>query len=74
METRKRFSFGKYSLVIGIAAGFIALGMLFSIWEGTSDATEILLTVGIVASSMSVFLLSMEEQKKKTCKTSTPKV
>ena len=74
METRKRFSFGKYSLVIGIAAGFIALGMLFSIWEGTSDTTEILLTVGIVASSMSVFFLSMEEQKKKSCKTSTPKV
>ncbi len=74
METRKRFSLGKYSLVIGIAAGFVALGMLFSLWEGTSDATEIFFTVGIVASSMVIFLQSMEEQKKKSCKTSTPKI
>ncbi len=74
MDTKKRFSLGKYSLVSGIAAGFIALGMIISLWEGTSDATEIFFTVGIVASSMAVFLQSMEEQKKKSCKTSTPEI
>lgn len=74
MKTKKRFSLGKYSLVIGMAAGFIALGMLFSIWEGTSEATEIFLTVGIVTSSMAVFLQSMNEQKKKSCKTSTSNI
>jgi hypothetical protein len=74
METRKRFSLGKYSLVIGIAAGFVALGMLISIWEGTEDATEIFFTVGIVASSMAVFLQSMEAQKRKSCKTANPNV
>ncbi len=73
METKKRSRFGKYSLVIGIAAGFVALGMLFSIWEGNLNATEIFFAVGIVASSMTVFLLCMEEQKKKSCKTSAPK-
>ncbi len=74
METKKRSFFSKYSFVIGIASGFVALGMLFSIWEGTGDAAEIFVTVGIVASSMSVFLLSMEEQKKKSCKTSITKI
>ncbi len=74
METKKRFSLGKYWLVIGMAAGFITLGMLISIWDGTSGATEIFLTVGIAASSMAVFLQAMEEQKKKPCKTSTPKI
>jgi Kef-type K+ transport system membrane component KefB len=74
METKKRFRLGKYSLVIGIAAGFVALGMIISLWEGTPDATEIFFTVGIVASSMAVFLQSMEEQKKKSCRTSTPKI
>lgn len=74
METKKRFSLSKYSLVIGIAAGFVALGMLFSLWEGISDATEIFFTVGIVASSIAIFLRSMEEQKKKSCKKSAPNV
>lgn len=74
METKKRFRLGKYSLVLGIAAGFIFLSMLFDILDGDSSTSETLVTVGLCASSMSVFLLSMEEQKKKSCKTSTPKI
>jgi hypothetical protein len=74
METKKRLNLGKYSITIGIAAGFVALGMLSCVWEGNPDATEILLTVGIATTSMSVFLLSTEEQKKKSCKKSNPRV
>jgi hypothetical protein len=74
MKTKKIFNHSKYTLIIGISAGFVALGMLISIWEGTSDATEIFFTVGIVASSIAVFLQSMEEQKKKSCKTANSKI
>ena len=75
METKKRFRLGRYALVVGIAAGFIFLGMLFAILEGDNSSTsDTLIIVGLCASSMSVFLLSMEEQKKKSCKTANPKV
>ncbi len=72
MKINKASLLKKYSLAIGIAAGFVSLGMLFSIWEGkNSNAVEIFITVGIIATSMTVFLQSMETKKTKTCKAST---
>jgi hypothetical protein len=74
METKKSSSFGKYALAIGIAAGFVSLTALFTVLDSSADDTDTLIWVAIAAGSMSVFLSSMETQKKKSCKTSTPKV
>lgn len=71
---KKKSRFGKYALAVGIAAGFVFLGMLFTILDGDSSTSDILLMAGICASSMSVFLLSMEEQKRKSCNTANPRV
>lgn len=74
METKKSSRFGKYVLAIGIAAGFVFLAALFTVLDSSSDVSDTMIWVAIAASSMSVFLSSMETQKKKSCKTSTPKV
>lgn len=71
---KKKLRFGKYALTVGIAAGFVFLAALFTVLEATSDISDTMIWVAIAASSMSVFLSSMETQKKKSCKTSTPKV
>ncbi|NOS91030.1 MAG: hypothetical protein HOP30_03850 [Cyclobacteriaceae bacterium] len=67
METKKKFRFGKYSLVIGIASGFAFLVALFAILETNLNTSETLGLVGLCASSMALFLTSMEEKKTKTC-------
>jgi hypothetical protein len=74
METKKCSRLGKYALAIGIAAGFVSLTALFTVLDSSADDTDTLIWVAIAASSMSVFLISMETQKKKSCKTLTPKV
>jgi hypothetical protein len=74
METKKRSRLGKYALAIGIAAGFVFLTALFTVLDSSSAISDSMIWVAIAASSMSVFLISMETQKKKSCKTSTPKV
>jgi hypothetical protein len=74
METKKRSRLGKYALAIGIAAGFVSLTALFTVLDSSADDTDTLIWVAIAAGSMSVFLSSRETQKKKSCKTSTPKV
>ncbi|MCZ8069726.1 MAG: hypothetical protein ACK514_18015 [Bacteroidota bacterium] len=71
---KKKLLFGKYALTVGIVAGFVFLAALFTVLEATSDISDTMIWVAIAASSMSVFLSSMETQKKKSCKTSTPKV
>lgn len=74
METKKRSRLGKYVLTIGIAAGFVFLAALFTVLDSSSGISDTMIWVAIAASSMSVFLSSMETQKKKSCKTSLPKV
>ncbi|MCA4897830.1 MAG: hypothetical protein ACK5BJ_11605 [Bacteroidota bacterium] len=74
MMEKKKLLFGKYALTVGIVAGFVFLAALFTVLEATSDISDTMIWVAIAASSMSVFLSSMETQKKKSCKTSTPKV
>ncbi|MCA4896388.1 MAG: hypothetical protein ING84_15420 [Cytophagales bacterium] len=74
METKKSSRFGKYALAIGIAAGFVFLAALFTVLDSSSGISDTMICVAIAASSMSVFLSSMETQKKKSCKISTPKV
>jgi len=74
METKKNSCLGKYALTIGITAGFVFLAALFTVLDSSSDISNTIIWVAIAASSMSVFLSSMETQKKKSCKTSTPKV
>lgn len=74
METKKPSYFGKYALTIGIVAGFVFLAALFATLDSSVDTTDTLIWVAIAAGSMSVFLSSMETQKKKPCKTSNPKV
>ncbi len=74
METKKRSRFGKYALTIGITAGFVFLEALFTVLDSSSDISNTIIWVAIAAGSMSVFLSSMETQKKKSCKISTPKV
>lgn len=74
METKKRSRLGKYALTIGIAAGFVFLAALFTVLDSSSDVSDTMIWVAIAASSMSVFLSSMETQKKKSCKTSIRKV
>jgi len=74
MMEKKKLRFGKYALTVGIVAGFVFLAALFTVLEATSDISDTMIWVAIAASSMSVFLSSMETQKKKSCKTSTPKV
>jgi hypothetical protein len=74
METKKPSRFGKHALAIGIAAGFVFLAALFTTIDSSVDTTDTLIWVAIAAGSMSVFLSSMETQKKKSCKTSTPKI
>jgi 4-amino-4-deoxy-L-arabinose transferase-like glycosyltransferase len=71
MEQRKKLKLGRYSLAIGLAAGFIFLSMLFTVVYDDANATDVLLTVSICASCISVFLISME-QNKKPCKKSVP--
>ena len=73
METKKSSSFGKYTLAFGFAAGFVFLAALFTVLDSSSDVSDTMIWVAIAASSMSVFLSSMETQKKKSCKTSTAK-
>jgi hypothetical protein len=74
MKTKKRSRLGKYGLTIGIAAGFVFLVALFTFLDSSSAISDTIIWVAIAAGSMSVFLSSMETQKKKSCKTSTPKV
>jgi hypothetical protein len=74
METKKSSRFGKYALAIGIAAGFVFLAALFTVLDSSSGISDTMICVAIAASSMSVFISSMETQKKKSCKISTPKV
>lgn len=74
MMEKKKLRFGKYALTVGIVAGFVFLAALFTVLESSSDISDTMIWVAIAASSMSVFLSSMETQKKKSCKTSTPKV
>ncbi|MCA6378306.1 MAG: hypothetical protein IM574_09820 [Cytophagales bacterium] len=71
---KKSSPFEKYALAIGIAAGFVSLTALFTVLDSSSAISDSMIWVAIAASSMSVFLISMETQKKKSCKTSTPKV
>lgn len=74
METKKPSQFGKHALAIGIVAGFVFLAALFTTLDSSADNTDTLIWVAIAAGSMSVFLSSMETQKKKSCKTINPKV
>ncbi|MBS1555040.1 MAG: hypothetical protein JSU09_08945 [Bacteroidetes bacterium] len=74
MMEKKKLLFGKYALTVGIVAGFVFLAALFTVLDSSSDVSDTMTWVAIAASSMSVFLSSMETQKKKSCKTSTPKV
>jgi hypothetical protein len=74
METKKPLRFGKYALTVGIAADFVFLAALFTVLDSSSNILGTMIWVGIAACAMSVFLSSMETQKKKPCKTSTPKV
>jgi hypothetical protein len=74
METKRRSRFGKYALTIGVTSGFVFLAALFTVLDSSSDISYTMIWVAIAASSMSVFLSSMEMQKKKSCKTATPKV
>ncbi|MFM7430934.1 MAG: hypothetical protein ACKO1F_13665 [Flammeovirgaceae bacterium] len=74
METKKTSRFGKFALAIGIAAGFVFLAALFTVVDSSSDVSYTMIWVAIAASSMSVFLSSMETQRKKSCKISPPKV
>ncbi len=67
MEQKKKFRLGKYSLVIGIASGFAFLVALFAILEDNLDTSEILGLAGVCATSMALFLTSMEDKKTKTC-------
>jgi hypothetical protein len=74
MKTKKPSHFGKYSLAIGITAGFVFLAALFTVLDSSSDISDTMIWVAIACSSMSVFLSSMETQKKKSCKTANPKL
>lgn len=70
MEKRKNSGFGKYMLPTGIMAGFVFLGALFAVFDGNSGTLDVLLLVGLSTTSVSVMLLSFNEQRKKVCKTS----
>lgn len=74
MENKKESRFGKHSLTIGIMAGFVMLIAMFSVIDGDSNSSETLMWVALCASSVSIFLTSMEKQKGKSCKTSLPKI
>ena len=74
MEAKKPRRFGMYALVIGITAGFVFLIALFSVLDQRSDTAEKMIWVAIAASSISIFLSSMESTKKKSCKASTSKL
>jgi hypothetical protein len=63
----KKLFKGAFALIGGILAGFVALIALFAIWSGDLGTVEVLGIVGLCASSMALFLTSME-QKEKTCR------
>ncbi len=67
MEQKQKFKLGKYSLVIGIVSGFAFLVALFAVLEDNLDTSETLGLVGLCATSMALFLTSMEDKKTKTC-------
>ncbi len=67
MEQKKKFRLGKYSIVIGIGCGFAFLFSLLSILDGDMSRSVILGDIGLIATSLSMFLLATEESKKKTC-------
>lgn len=66
-DVKKSF---KSALAGGILAGFVALTALFMIWGGGLEIVEVLSLASLCASSMALFLTSMNAQNKKTCKTS----
>ncbi|MCE2994111.1 MAG: hypothetical protein ACK5RG_11085 [Cyclobacteriaceae bacterium] len=67
MEAKKKSRWGKNALIIGITSGFAFLIALFAIIEGDLEKSETLAMVGLCATSISMFLLAMDEKKTKTC-------
>jgi hypothetical protein len=68
---KQKSSKGKWSLLAGIASGFVTLFTLAIILGKDADA-EIMGSVGLVCSSICLFLLSGENRKGKACKNNKP--
>ncbi len=67
MSEQKQSSAGRYSVVIGIAAGFVFLLALLATLKDGWGRFEALTVVAIVTTSISIFLVLTEAKKTKRC-------
>ena len=73
MEKKTPSKLGRFSVSIGIVAGFVFLIGLFNALGENSNTSEVLTWVAIAASSIAIFLSSMEPQRPKVCETKQTK-
>jgi hypothetical protein len=61
---QRRFGFGRYAVVIGMAAGFAFLALFFALLNKNSISAEVIMWVAIIVCSLSTLLITIEPKDK----------